>query len=277
MASWVMGIDGGGTGCRAVLADVAGRVIGRADGGPANVMSDRDEAVRTILGVTQAALAGRDPADCVACLGLAGAEVADAGVWLPPFLPFARAMVVQDAQTALQGALGDADGIVAAIGTGSVFMRRLQGQVTVVGGRGAVLGDEASGAWLGKRLLARTLRAADGVEDHSPLTRALLAGMGGVGGIIAFARTASGADFAARARILADNPADPAAMAVLDRADRHVAAYVARLQPPGEPLPVTFTGGLGPLFAARSGGRWPLSAPKGTPLDGALSLALRLA
>ena len=57
MASWVMGIDGGGTGCRAVLADVAGRVIGRADGGPANVMSDRDEAVRTILGVTQAALA----------------------------------------------------------------------------------------------------------------------------------------------------------------------------------------------------------------------------
>ena len=141
----------------------------------------------------------------------------------------------------------------------------------------SLLGDEASGAWLGKRLLALTLRAADGVEDHSPLTRALLAGMGGVGGIIAFARTASGADFAARARILADNPADPAAMAVLDRADRHVAAYVARLQPPGEPLPVTFTGGLGPLFAARSGGRWPLSAPKGTPLDGALSLALRLA
>ena len=115
MAQWVMGIDGGGTGCRAVLADGEGRVAGQADGGPANVMSDREGAVASILAVSLAALGGRDPAHCVACLGLAGAEVTDANGWLPGRLPFARAVVVQDARIALQGALGDVDGIVAAI------------------------------------------------------------------------------------------------------------------------------------------------------------------
>ena len=53
-------------------------------------------AVASILAVSLAALGGRDPADCVACLGLAGAEVTDANGWLPGRLPFARAVVVQD-------------------------------------------------------------------------------------------------------------------------------------------------------------------------------------
>lgn len=277
MTRWVMGIDGGGTGCRAVLADAGGRVLAQAAGGPANVMSDPEKALASVLAVAAEALAGRDGADCAACLGLAGADVAGAGEWMPARLPFARALVVQDAETALAGALGDADGIVAALGTGSVFSRRLGGAVETVGGRGAVLGDEGGGAWLGKRLLARTLRAHDGLERHSPLTRALLAEMGGVPGIIAFARQAGGADFAARARVLAEAPDDPAAAGLLAEADAQIAAYVTRLQPPGEPLAVTFTGGLGPLFAARLAPLWPQREPLGTPLDGALSMAFSLA
>ena len=273
MAQWVMGIDGGGTGCRAVLADGEGRVAGQADGGPANVMSDREGAVASILAVSLAALGGRDPADCVACLGLAGAEVTDANGWLPGRLPFARAVVVQDARTALQGALGDVDGIVAAIGTGSVFMRRYEGEVMVIGGRGPVLGDEASGAWCGKRLLSRTLRAHDGVERRTALTDAVLDRMGGVGGIIAFARTAGGAEFAALARDIAGNADDPAASDVLAEGEAHVSTYIARLQPPDQALPVAFTGGLGPIYATRLGGRWQVRPPLGTPLDGALSLA----
>lgn len=31
-------IDGGGTGCRMALADRTGRVLGRGDGGPANII-----------------------------------------------------------------------------------------------------------------------------------------------------------------------------------------------------------------------------------------------
>ncbi len=268
-----MGIDGGGTGCRAVLADTSGAVLGRGAAGPANVMSDPDGTVAAILSAAHDALAGRDPGACVACLGLAGAEVSGAADWLPARLPFARVRVVQDAEAATVGALAGADGIVAAIGTGSVFSRQIGGAITIIGGRGPVLGDEGSGAWLGRRLLARALRAHDGIDPHSPATRRVLDDLGGVGGVIGFARQATGADFAAHARRLADDPGDAAARDLLAAADAEIATFVARLQPGDAVLPVTFTGGLGPLFAARLADRWPQRAPLGSPLDGALHMA----
>ena len=44
-----LGLDGGGTGCRAVLADLRGHEIGRAEGGPANINSDPQGALDTLL------------------------------------------------------------------------------------------------------------------------------------------------------------------------------------------------------------------------------------
>ena len=46
--SLLLGLDGGGTGCRAVLTDAAGAVLGRAEGGPANIMSDPEGAVAAL-------------------------------------------------------------------------------------------------------------------------------------------------------------------------------------------------------------------------------------
>ncbi|MGO7425934.1 LysR substrate-binding domain-containing protein, partial [Rhizobium ruizarguesonis] len=53
--------------------------------------------------------------------------------------------VVTDALIALQGALGDADGIVGAFGTGSVYNARRDGRLNGIGGWGFVVGDQASG------------------------------------------------------------------------------------------------------------------------------------
>lgn len=270
----VLALDGGGSGCRAVLSDASGAILGRGTGGPANVNSDREGALAAILTACRGALGDTDPSRVTAVLGLAGAEVSDAADWLAPRLPFAKARIVQDAVTATVGALGAQDGIVAALGTGSVFARQRGGAVTVIGGRGPILGDEAGGNWMGRRLLAGCLRAVDGLEAMTPLAQDTLDRLGGVAGVIGFAATARAPEFAALVPALLAAPDDPLAAAILYAADAEIAAYITRLSD-GADLLVAFTGGLGPIFADRLAARFPVIAPQGTPLDGALRLALQ--
>lgn len=267
-----MGLDGGGSGCRAVLADADGHVLGRGEGGPCNVMSDRDGAVASLKACAAQALGGRDPGQVTAVFGLAGVNTSGAADWLPPMLPFGRVRVVQDAETAAVGALGPQDGIVAAMGTGSVFIRKMDDRVATLGGWGPILGDEGSGNWLGRRFLADVLRAYDGLAVATPLTHATLKRYGGPSGIVAFARNASGADFAAEVRHILAARDDPAAERLLADAAQVVATSVSRLRGDAA-LDVVFTGGLGPLYAELLAGRWTILPPLGGPLDGALALA----
>lgn len=270
--SLYLGLDGGGTGCRAVLADREGRILGRGEGGPCNIMSDPDGARTALMDCARQALGGRDPAGVGAVLGMAGVNTSGAAEWLPPLLPFGRARVVQDAAIAAAGALGTADGIVAAMGTGSVFIRQRGSEVVTIGGWGPVLGDEGSGNWLGRRFLAHVLRAGDGLAADSPLVQDALSRHGGRNGIVAFARNAGGSDFGAEARHIIAAGEDPVARALLAEAAGLVAASIDALQRDAA-LPVVFTGGLGPAYEALLTGRWPMRAPLGTPLDGALLLA----
>lgn len=272
-----LGIDGGGTGCRAAVADGAGHILARAEAGPANIASDLTGAARNILAA--AAQAARDAGarleDMVAGLGLAGANAAGAPTALGAHLPFARLRIVTDGVTAVMGALGEADGIVAALGTGSVFGVQRGSAVRQIGGRGLALGDEGSGAWIGRAILSRALRAVDGLAPMTPLLAELVDKMGGDDRVVAFSLTARPADYAALApRILISD--DPAAQAVMAAAEADVAQAIGALQETPA-LPVVFLGGLGPAFAARLAGRWPQRTAQGTALDGALLLARRAA
>lgn len=269
-----LGLDGGGSGCRAAVADAAGNVLGRATGGPANILSDPDGARANILDTCRRALAAAGVAGIPAAgFGLAGANAAGAVERLRSALPFPRVVIATDAVTAALGALGDRDGIVAAIGTGSVFARKIGGEIRQIGGRGLILGDEGSGAWMGRAALAAALRAEDGHAPLTPFLADLIADHGDSLGVIAFARGATPADFAALApRILTAD--DPAARAIVTDATAEIAAAIDLLQD-GKSLPVVFLGGLGPAFRSRLAGRWPLAEPRGTALDGALMLARR--
>lgn len=272
-----LGIDGGGSGCRAALADVAGRVLARADAGAANIASDPETALTNILAASRAVAAqacGASGDDTLsrlrAGLGLAGANAAGAAGWLGARLPFAACRIETDAVTAVRGALLRADGIVAAIGTGSVFAVQREGQIRQIGGWGLALGDEGGGAALGRSLLSRTLRALDGVLEMTPLLQAILEEFGSPDQIVAFSLTARPADYAVFApRVVAST--DGAAQVILQQAVAEVEANIAALQPV-EPLPVTFIGGLGATYAARLQ-RWPQRPAAGTALDGALLLA----
>lgn len=271
-----LGVDGGGTGCRVALADAAGRILARAEAGPANIFSNRDLALQNILGAATRAVhqvlgPTASMAQIRAGLGLAGANAAGAAAWLGAHLPFASSRIETDAITTARGALGADDGIVAAIGTGSVFARQSAGQMCQIGGWGFWLGDEGSGAVLGRSLLARALRALDGVHEMTPLLRAVLDHFETPDRLVAYSLTARPADYAQWApRLL--NCADPAADIILQMATQEVEATLAALQP-NPALPVTFVGGLGPTFAARIG-RWTQRPAKGNALDGALMLAM---
>lgn len=267
-----LGIDGGGTGCRAAVANAAGAILGRGAAGPANIASDPAGAAANILAAMEAALAEAGGGEIAAAgLGLAGANAAGATERLRATLPFARVTVVTDAITAVKGALGAGDGVVAALGTGSVFAVQRAGAIRQIGGRGLVLGDEASGAWIGRAMLAASLRAVDGFTVMTPLLAELVEEMGGPDGVVAFSLRARPADFAALAPRVAQSD-DPAAMTVMARAEADVAEAACLLRG-GDDLPVVFLGGLGTVFATRMAGRFPVHAALGTALDGALMLA----
>ena len=270
-----LGIDGGGTGCRAILAGADGIVMARAEGGPANILSDLNGAGANILALAHDVLgrvagAPKMPGLSVA-MGLAGANIPASAEGLRALLPFKRLQIVSDATTAVKGALHDGDGIVAAIGTGSVFVRQLGGVARSIGGRGLILGDEGSGAWMGRALLAASLRGLDGFADLTPLLQSVLDELGNDAGVMEFAASATPADYARFARRMVGSD-DPAARQIVARAAADIAASIALLQP-DPALPVVFLGGLGGHFAPQFEAEYKVQAALGTGVDGALWLA----
>lgn len=275
-----LGVDGGGTGCRAAVCGADGRVLGEGAGGAANVFSDPDGARASVIAAAEAALAAAGLAgragEVVAVLGLAGANVGDGAATFARALPFARSRVVSDALVSARGALGAGDGVTAAMGTGSVFAAQRDGAVRTIGGWGFLLGDHGSGARLGRSLAEAALLAHDGLAAGSPLFAAVIAEAGGPDGLIAWARTARPTDFARHAPrlIAAEAAGDAAAGAILAAAVAEVAAAIDLLLAQGR-APVCFLGGLGPYYAGRLADRYAglVRPPRGSALDGALALA----
>jgi len=273
----IIGVDGGGTGCRVRLEDAQGRVLAEARGGPANITSNFDAGFANILDTITATYeqAGMDPARHkrhVAWLGLAGAATGDNAARLLAGLGFVHARVTTDCTITVEGALGHRDGVVAMLGTGSFFVRRSNGVDHRIGGWGYQLGDEAGGAWLGRALLARILHAHDGLVAHSPLTRAMLDEYGSPNAIVALAQTATPGTIAQLARRLAHADGDPARETLLTDAVTLISARLDRLGGDG---PLCLLGGLANTYAPRLPKRFRarLVPPRGDALSGAISLA----
>lgn len=266
-----LAVDGGGSGCRACLVDGAGRWLGRGAAGPANIASDPQGACASILAAAQAALGDVDPASVVVGMGLAGVNSAGSEAALRAGLPFPRMVIASDAVTAAMGALGRRDGLVAALGTGSVFAVQQAGQVQTFGGWGFLLGDEGGGAWIGRAALSLALQAMDGFAPMTPFLQDLVDGKGGALGVVRWAAAARPADFAALAPdVLASD--DPGARAVVAQAEAALRAPLVALRA-RYPYPVTLIGGLAAAFAGRLSDL-PQQPAQGTALDGAIRLAM---
>lgn len=179
----VVGIDGGGTRTRIILADANGTVLARAEG-PGTALLPGHEGVaadimKTLIGDVLA-MADRSetrPAVCVVGVAGAGQERAAQALWsaLATRRVADDVSVQADATIALDDAFGDAAGVLLIAGTGSVaFARAPDGRLERCGGWGPYVGDEGSAGWLGRRALSVVTAAQDGREPETALTGALL-------------------------------------------------------------------------------------------------------
>ncbi|MDO8702056.1 MAG: BadF/BadG/BcrA/BcrD ATPase family protein [Undibacterium sp.] len=179
---YLIGVDGGGTGTRVLLADANGADLGRGSGGPSGLMHGAEQAWQSILAAIKRAFldAGLNaPAysDMAIGCGLAGVNNKQ---WAADFTAknpgFAGLVLETDAGTTLLGAHQGEPGVVIALGTGSVGEVMMEdGSRREVGGWGFPSSDEASGAWLGLRAINHVQHVLDGRSEADDLSAALIA------------------------------------------------------------------------------------------------------
>lgn len=283
--SLLLGIDAGGTRCRARLADARGRVLGEGHGSAANVLSDPAGAWTSVEQSITAALraagsAGAPPEDIVAVLGLAGLDpVAPEAPADWPLSRFRACRVETDAYIAQTGAFGGGEGAILIVGTGSVGLLVRGGERTSVGGYGAAVSDEGSGAWIGREAVRRALWGFDHRRPNSALTVRILDRVGAPPTAQTWANAARPADFAALAPevFVAAEAGDPHAEEILEEAAGHLDRILARLTDAGA-REVCLMGGLATALRPQlKHTAVKIVEPRGTALDGALLLAHALA
>jgi glucosamine kinase len=279
----LLGVDGGGTSCRARLCAFSGQLLGEAATGPANLRLGLQQSFAEILDaaaqcLSQAGLPRSYLGKTVACLALAGASE-------PAYLaaaqsyphPFRRTIVTTDAHAACLGAHGDNDGGVIVAGTGTVGWAVVRGQTHRVGGWGMPISDEGSGAWLGCEAVRRLLWALDGRIGWTGLLRALGDKFDNdPHAIVAWAHEASPGDFATLAPHIFEHAAqdDPIACELVSLAARHIDILADRLIAIGATR-LALVGGCAPFLIRSLAERTKLHLvePAGDALSGALHLA----
>ncbi len=277
--------DGGGTGCRACAGTLERGILARTCGGPGNIQSDFDGAIANLTGAISDALqlAGLDTipnSRITAHLGVAGAHSMVEVEAVTKVLPYGRFRVTGDRPTSVRGVLGDVDGYVVALGTGTIIARQTGSQIDTVGGWGFDLSDHASGAWLGHRLLEEALLAHEGLRPHTPLSRSALQANGGLVPTIHFSAKASPGDYAALAKdvVEAACESDVLALELMAQGAAFIERALATLGfAKGDVL--SLAGGVGPHYARYLPDYITanLHSPKGSALEGAFAMAAQIA
>lgn len=287
MVDYLIGIDGGGSGTRALVQRLDGRTVATASAGPSALGQGVEQAWDNILaalrrGFAAAALPVPCWDRCVLAAGLSGASHAP---WRDAFLArdpgFARLDVETDSFTMLLGAHAGQPGAILIAGTGSIAEAlRADGSRATVGGWGFRVDDEGSGGWLGLQAVRHGLAAFDGRTNVSPLARRVWMHCGDERETLQAWCEASGQfEFAQLARAVFEcESGDPAAARLLHEATHVLEDLALAIDPRGR-LPLAVAGSIGERLAPRMRPaiRSRLVEAKAGPAEGALTLARRLA
>ncbi len=186
MPRYYLGVDGGGTNCRVRLANEQLETLAEVKNGRSNLQIDGgDPAYKAIMDGTRdvfekAGIDYAETANTYACFGMAGGRMDSArDAFAARNWPFAGVKVYDDIDIAHAGALGGEEGGVVIIGTGSAAMSIVGGKRYQAGGWGFHIGDQMSGAILGRELARYSVEAEDGLVEASPLTKAVISALGG--------------------------------------------------------------------------------------------------
>lgn len=261
-----VGIDLGGSGTRAALADDTGHILATGRG-PTGLVGGKEPsahpALARALDTTLAAIAERvGDQPCVVCAGTRGLSIPGRRDLLlhdiRRRLPGAEVRVTGDVSIALWGGLAGRAGVVVAAGSGSIALARdSAGREGRAGGWGFMLGDEGSGYWLGRQAVRVYLGGLEGRSARAELWQAVADALGATSVTDVIAWFYGDQDQVERLTALAPRVSeaaaagDAAAGEILARAGRALAeqAVAAARQVWTTALPV-------PLRVIRTGGVW---------------------
>lgn len=281
--TYYLGIDAGGSNCRARLIDAQGRIIGHGKSGTANARIGLDALYETLKdtadqAIADAGLTASQRAEIHAGMGIAGITRPGVRDALAAF-DFGTASVTYatDAQIANLGAHAGNDGAILIIGTGSIAQVRAAGDNFTIGGYGFPISDEGSGAALGLSAMRHALRALDGRSRQTELSAAVTERFGhDTARAIAWMDQATPRDYGAFAPLVMDyaEADDAIARSIVEDAAAHIERFIETIFERGA-VRCALVGGLShrmkPWLRARTVER--LSDPLGDALDGALRLA----
>ena len=281
--SYFIGVDAGGSHCRARLVDPSGAVLGVGKTGPANTGLGLEAVCRAVMRACDAAFddASLDRAEAArtsAGVGIAGLSRSGARDRLDhAAFPFAKVVLATDAEIANLGAHRGQDGAILIMGTGSVAQITVGGGSHTLGGYGFPISDEGSGAALGLSAMRHALRALDGRTLKTPLSTAITERFGhDPVQAIAWMDQATPGDYAQFAPIVMHHAEadDPIARSIVESAAQHIERFVETIFEQGAPR-CSLMGGLSqsmvPWLRKRTLDR--LSPPLDDALSGALYLA----
>lgn len=166
---YFLGIDGGGSKCKAIITSTDNKILGTGISGPANPGHGYDQAVNSItesalLALKDAGLEDIALSEIVAGVGLAGVNLPVLFEQMSNWQhPFKRMFLATDLLIACLGAHQGADGAVMITGTGSCGFSNVDGHPFIVGAHGFPHGDKGSGAWFGLQAAKQVLLSLDGL------------------------------------------------------------------------------------------------------------------
>jgi glucosamine kinase len=283
MVDYLIGVDGGGSGTRALVQRVDGTVLGSGIAGPSALGQGMVQAWHNVLTAIRGSFETAGVAEpawdrCVLAAGLSGVSHAP---WREAFLArdpgFAHIEPETDSFTLLLGAHGGQPGAIVIAGTGSIAEAlRADGSRATVGGWGFRVDDEGSGGWLGLQAVRHGLAALDGRVNPSPLARRVWVHCGDERDELqTWCSKAGQFEYAQLARDVFDcENTDPVAALLLHRATEALEELALAVDPRGR-LPLVVGGSIGERLAPRMrpAVRGRLVTPRAGAAEGAVALA----
>ncbi len=252
-----LGIDGGGTKCKAIIMSPNNKIVGTGFSGPGNPVNGIEQAINSItesatLALKDAGLDNVKLGDLVAGAGLAGVNLPSLFKQMSDWHhPFKRMYLTTDLLIACLGAHQGKDGAVIITGTGSCGFSHVQKQQFIVGAHGFPQGDKGSGAWFGLQTVKQVLLSLDGIIASSSMNDEVLKWLNVSGAVELVEVTASktAAFYAQLASIVftAAESGDEIAMKLVKEGAKYI-SDVARLLGQKNPPRISIIGGLTPLL-----------------------------
>lgn len=179
--AFFLGIDGGGSKCKAIVVNANNEILGTGISGPGNPLHGFEQATNSITESAKLALADANLSKIK--LNELTVGVGLAGVNLPVLFkqmqawqhPFKHMFLATDLLIACLGAHQGEDGAVIISGTGSCGFSYVDGNEFMIGAHGFPHGDKGSGAWFGLQAVKQVLLSFDGVIQPSIMNEVILA------------------------------------------------------------------------------------------------------